>query len=67
MSGGDLIQWQALHDLEAFPSRNERIVDRSRGRHFVSRPKVVATQEVDPDVLERSGQNGMGGVAASVA
>jgi hypothetical protein len=43
VSGGDLIQWQALRDLEAFPSRNEHIVDRSRGLDFVSRPKGVAT------------------------
>ena len=63
VSSGDLIQWQALRDLEAFPSRNERIVDRSRGLHFVSRPEVVATQEVDPDVLEkkRPERNGRGG------
>ena len=63
VSGGDLIQWQALRDLKALPSRNKRIVDRSCGLHFVGRPEVVAAQEVNPDVLEkkRPEWNGRGG------
>jgi hypothetical protein len=50
---GDFLEREALHDVESGPASHERFIDRERRLRLLLGRKVVATEEVEPDVLEQ--------------